>query len=205
MTHAGRATACRASPGRRCDTRHTEVAARVYDRDGRCRGYCPVPPSRTRNNPGQDKRAAACQSFADVLGCTGAEAAGQREPAGGSRWQADTLHSVACGASGQRLGGCGRRLGSRGGCGLELAHRGSTLWPQPRQNHAQPESCEQQEGVEKQVVSHVVPLPSRWRGGISPVFPARQLSVHYRDTTERRRGVATSSILPRVRLSGDRH
>jgi hypothetical protein len=88
------------------------------------------------------------------------------------------------GESGKRLWGFSRRLGSLGGCGLELAHRGSTLWPQPRQNHAQPEYCEQQECVEKPVVSHVVPLPSRWRGGISPFFPARQLSVPYRDTTD---------------------
>jgi hypothetical protein len=52
------------------------------------------------------------------------------------------------GESIKRFLGFGRRLGSLGGCGLELARRGSTLRPQPRQNHAKPEHGEQQEYIE---------------------------------------------------------
>jgi hypothetical protein len=58
------------------------------------------------------------------------------------------------------VGESSKRLWGFGDCGLELAHRGSTLWPQPRQNHTKPEPCAQQASVKKQVVSPLIPLPS---------------------------------------------
>lgn len=45
------------------------------------------------------------------------------------------------------------------GRGRRLARRGSTPSPCPIQEQAEAEQSEQQEYVEKQVVSHVVPLP----------------------------------------------
>ena len=60
----------------------------------------------------------------------------------------------------------------------------STFETLPTQEQAKAEQAKEQESVEKQVMSHVVPLPSSWKGGIPLVFPAQQLSVRYRHTTE---------------------
>jgi hypothetical protein len=54
------------------------------------------------------------------------------------------------------VGTCLDRLGWRG---RRQARRGSTLWPHPRQEHAEAEQSEEQECAEEQLVSHVVPLP----------------------------------------------
>ncbi len=57
------------------------------------------------------------------------------------------------------LRGFGTCLDRLGGRGCRLARRGSTSWPHPRQKYVETEPSEEQEYVEKQVVSHVVPLP----------------------------------------------
>jgi hypothetical protein len=63
------------------------------------------------------------------------------------------------GEASKRLGVFGTCLDRLGGRGRRLAWRGSSPEPHPIQEHAEAEQSEEQECVEKQVMSHVVPLP----------------------------------------------
>jgi hypothetical protein len=78
----------------------------------------------------------------------------------------------------------GAPLDWRGGRGCQMARRESDPPPGLIQEHTEPEQAEEHQCVAKLVVSHVVSPPCCWKGGIPPVFPARQLSVRYRYATE---------------------
>jgi hypothetical protein len=63
------------------------------------------------------------------------------------------------GEASKRLWVFGTCLDCLGGRGRHLAWRGSPPAPRPLQEQAEAKQSEEQECVEKQVMSHVVPLP----------------------------------------------